>query len=378
MLRPSLPNRKNSSASRRNTIRLTCLCRVALAPPGVLSNCNRNAQAGTFLASSASIFQPRTVEDSMTEKTAQRLMSKKYFLIIGSLIIVLSYFVSRIAVERFVAGVEQSRATGLSATSWDLGSMWVESPLLSLLRPSESVDFARTSGSVIRAAQLRECTSRFDDDVASLRRIVAAHRGYFEDLRTQTQSGRGRLLSVSLAVPTTEFDPTLSELKSIGRLVAVSEAGEDANVRLATQGRQLAEAKTNLERLKRLQSDHTAKLLDALALEKEIAQAAGTVSQSEREQESLQSVVARSHIALLLLEDYRAPLNARLDGQWLQLRNASIEGVGAIISSVGLLFALLLQYGLPLAFWLAVFYFPGRAIRQYFRRPTAPAPTPAS
>ena len=315
----------------------------------------------------------------MTETTVQRLMSKKYFLIVGSLIIVLSYFVSRIAVERYFAGggIEQSsRATGLAATtSWDIGSMWA-SP--SFLSRGEHVDFAPTSGSVIRMAQLRECTSSFDDDVASLRKIVAAHRGYFEDLRTQTQSGRGRLLSVSFAVPTTEFDPTLSELKSIGRLVSVSEAGEDANVRLATQARQLAEAKTNLERLKRLQSDHTAKLLDALALEKEIAQAAANVSQSEREQESLQSVVARSHIALLLLEDYRAPLNARLDGQWLQLRNASIEGVGAIISSVGLLFALLLQYGLPLAFWLAVLYFPGRAIRQHFRRPAAPAPTPAS
>ena len=311
----------------------------------------------------------------MAETTGHRLISKKFFLIVGLLVVVFSYFVSRIAMERFVAGVEQARATGLSATSWDLGSMFA-SP--SFLSRGEHADFATTSGNVIRMAQLRESTSNFDNDVALLRKIVAAHRGYFEDLRTQTQSGRGRLLSVSLAVPATEFEPALSELKSIGRLVAVSEAGEDANVRLATQARQLAEAKTDLDRLKRLQSDHTAKLLDALALEKEIAQAAGAVSATEREQESLHSVLAKSHISLLLLEDYRAPFNAKLDAQWLQLRNASIEGIGAIISSVGLLFAVVLQYGLPLAFWLAILYFPARAMRRHLRRPIMPEPTPAS
>jgi hypothetical protein len=309
----------------------------------------------------------------MPETSIQRPISKKFVLIVGLIVIVLSYFVSRVAMERYFGGIEQSRATGLSATSWDTSSMWAFSPLL---QHHESVDFA--SGSVARAAQLRECTSNFDSDLASLRKIVAAHKGYFEDLRTQTQSGRGRLLSVALAVPSTEFEPAVAELKSIGRLVSISEAGEDANVRLANQARQLAEAQTNLVRLQQLQKDHTAKLLDALTLEKEIAQAAAAVSEREREQQDLQSTVAKSHISLMLLEDYRAPFNAELDGQWLQLRNALIEGVGAIVSTVGLLLALVFQYGVPLVFWLAVLYFPARAIRRHLRRPSAPAPIPAT
>jgi hypothetical protein len=102
------------------------------------------------------------------------------------------------------------------------------------------------------------------------------------------------------------------------------------------------------------------------------------VSEREREQENLQSTIAKSHISLMLLEDYRAPFNAGLDGKSLQLRNALIEGVGAIVSTVAMLLALALRYGLPLAFWLTVLYFPDRAIGHHVRRTPAPAPTPVA
>ncbi|HEY2820652.1 MAG TPA: DUF4349 domain-containing protein [Candidatus Acidoferrum sp.] len=309
----------------------------------------------------------------MSDAHSRHLMSKTSVLIAGSIVIVLCYFVFRVSTEQYFTSVDNARVSGLSGTSWDMRSMWVSTPMLQRNAP-----FELSSGGVARAAQLRESTSNFDNDVASLNKIVAGHHGYFEDLRTQTQSGRGRLLSVALAVPGPEFDSTVAELKSIGRLVAISEAGEDANVRLANQARQVAEAQTNLARLQRLQKDHASKLLDALSLEKEIAQAAANVSQSEREQENLQSTVAKAHISFMLLEDYRAPLNARLDGHSLQLRNALIEGVGAIVSTVAMLLALVLQYGLPLAFWLAVLYFPIRAIRNYLRRTAAPVPTPVT
>jgi hypothetical protein len=308
----------------------------------------------------------------MSDAPTRSLMSKTYVLVVGSIVIFLSFFVSRISTEQYFRGIEEARATGLSGTAWDTRSMYTSHSLVPASEPS----FEFRSDAVARTAQLHECTSTFENDVASLRKTVAAHHGYFENLRTQTQSGRGRLLSVSLAVPSPEFETTVAELKSIGRLVSISEAGEDANVRLANQARQITEAQNRLARLQRLQKDHNAKLRDALTLEREIEQAAAAVSQREREQENIQSMVAQSHISLMLLEDYRAPFNARLDGQWLRIHNALIEGVGAIVSTVAMLLALALQYGLPFAFWLAVLYFPVRAIRHHLRR--APAPTPAA
>jgi hypothetical protein len=53
-------------------------------------------------------------------------------------------------------------------------------------------------------------------------------------------------------------------------------------------------------------------LKDAVALEKDIAQANESVLAAEREHESLYSTVAQVHIRMTLIEDYRAPLELSL------------------------------------------------------------------
>jgi hypothetical protein len=75
-----------------------------------------------------------------------------------------------------------------------------------------------------------------------------------------------------------------------------------------------------------------------------------------------------------MLEDYRAPFDAEVDGASLNIRNAAIEGVGAIFSTVASLFAAMLQFGLPVGFWIALLYFPARATYRRFRRLAPPAP----
>jgi hypothetical protein len=309
----------------------------------------------------------------MPDAPSRNPIPKKFVLVVGAIVILASYCVSQISLERHLIAVDNSRATGLSAIE-DTGSAWTSHSLI----PRSRSPFEARMDAVARTAELRECTATFDTDLVSVRKTVATHHGYFESLRTQAQSGHGRLLSVYLAVPSPEFEPTVAELKSIGRIVSISEAGEDANVRLATQARQITEAQNKLARLERLQKNRDAKLRDALSLEKEIEQASASVSQLEGEDENVRATVAQSHISLMLAEDYRAPLDAKVDGQWLQIRNASVEGVGAIVSTVGMLLAAVLQYGLPLVFWLAVLYFPVRALRQYFRRSTTATPTAAA
>jgi hypothetical protein len=156
-------------------------------------------------------------------------------------------------------------------------------------------DFARLSppgSSICRSAELRARTSSFDRSVASLHQVVSAHHGYFDDLRTESRSGQGRLLSVALAVPASEFDTALTDLQRIGRIVAIAEAGEDTAVRLASQARRFAAAQTNVTRLQKLKRERTDKLLDALTLEKEIGQANEAVGEAQRQQEVLQSTVA--------------------------------------------------------------------------------------
>ena len=147
---------------------------------------------------------------------------------------------------------------------------------------------------IARSADLHARSSDFDHSLASLHQIVSTHRGYLEDLRTESRSGLGRALAATVSVPSNDFDATLADLKSLGRVEGVSEAGEDFAVKLATEARRLAAAQTNLSRLQKLQRERKGELRDVAALEKDIAQANEAVLEAERQNQELVSTVAQA------------------------------------------------------------------------------------
>jgi uncharacterized protein DUF4349 len=190
---------------------------------------------------------------------------------------------------------------------------------------------------------------------------------------TESHSGFGRALAAGLVVPSEEFDATMSELQTVGRVESGSQAGEDSVIRMAAAARRINEAQKNLSRLQKLQRERKGELRDAVALEKDIAQADAAVSEATRVHEDLLSTVAQSRIRVTLIEEYRVPLRITLPDSQLEIRNALTEGIGAIFSSVSLGVSILLGYGLPLLFWLAILFFPLHAMRRRFRRTAAVA-----
>jgi hypothetical protein len=264
-------------------------------------------------------------------------------------------------------GIESSSRIPAYAASpyWNTRSMW-PAPML-----QKSSGLASAWGAfVARSADLLAHSDAFDQSVRRLRELVSVHQGFFEDLHTQSQSGSGRALSATLSIPAKEFDSTLADLKRLARVDAVTEAGEDSAVRLATVERHLAAAQTNLSRLQKLEHERKGDLSQAVALEKEIAQANEGLSEAEREHDSLVSTVAQAHIRFTLMEDYRAPLEANVAGNLLALRNSAIAGIGAILSSVAVILGVVFEYGLPLLFWAALLFLPARYAWRRFRRPS--------
>lgn len=289
----------------------------------------------------------------------------------GLVVFILLFMVAiRITVTEMFRGIEQSRATGLAAVSpWE--------PLPMLQKSAVPADYAMSGLQISRSADLRMRSDAFDHSVATLKQIVTAHHGYLEDLRTESRSGRGRALAALVTVPSNEFDPTVSGLKTLGRIEALSEAGEDSAVKLATAERHLAAAQTTLARLQKLQREQKGQLRDALEVEKEIAQADSAVREAARQHENLLSTIAQAHIQLTLLEDFRAPFEAHFAEASLRLRNSLIDGVGGIFQSVALVVGVILEYGLPLLFWGAILAWPGLLLWRCFRpRPTAPLAAP--
>jgi len=295
----------------------------------------------------------------MSDPSPRRSLTTRIVLALaGLLAFTLMWVVAvRLAVENIYRGIETQRASGLSA---------IAGPLTNYPLASDSDKWGSTW--ISKTAALQMHAMNFDQSVEGLHRTVATHQGYLEDLRTESRFGSGRTLSANVSVPSADFDAALSDLKTLGRIEAISEAGEDAAVKLAAAKRHLTAAQTSLSRLQKLQRERKGELRDAMALEKDIAQANETVAQAEREHEGLISTVAQAHIRVALIEDFRVPLKTNWAGAYLQLRNSLAGGVSAVLSSVSLFFGVLLEYGLPLLFWLALLFVPARAAWRRLRR----------
>ena len=304
----------------------------------------------------------------MSESTHGRSLSKRILLVIVGLVAFTLVFViaCRIAVMQMFYGIAQSRATGLSAVSWDVGSMW----------SSGSFDYDKApmlqKGSVSqqwvsRNADLRMRTNSFENSAKSLNQVAAGHQGFLESLVTESNSGRGRVLSAVVSVPATEFYAVLADLRKLGRTEAISEAGEDSAVKLENATRNLTAAQSTLSRLQNLQRERKGQLQEALEVEKEIAQADASARDALRQREALVSTVAQAHIHVALLEDFRAPFEAHFAEASLQLRNSLIEGLGGIFQSIAFVLGIILEYGLPLLLWGALLFVPARFVWRRFR-----------
>ena len=281
---------------------------------------------------------------------------------IGCVGFVLLFVVAvRVTVHEMFRGIASSRATGLSTVGWDTSQMWSTI--------GKSVAFSERSGTpwIARSADLRTLSSTFDRSVEQLHKITESHHGYFEDLRTERRSGSGRALAATIAVPAQEFDGTLAELQLVGRVESITQAGEDAAVKIATAARKLSAAQTNVARLQKLQREHHGELRDAVALEKDIAQANEDAAAAEREHESLLSTVAQAYVQATLLEDYRAPLELSFAGALLHVRNSLVDGVAAIFETLAAFLSIVLGYGLPLLFWVSLLFVPLRAFHRWLR-----------
>jgi hypothetical protein len=309
----------------------------------------------------------------MSESSSRRSLPKRIILVIGGLFafVLLFAVATRITVYELFSGIAQSRATGLAASEWDVESMWSTGGIgVAAYQKSATVSW------IARTADLRARSAAFDHSVLALHQLVSTHHGYLEDLRTESRSGHGRALAATVSVPSNDFDATLADLKTLGRVEGIAEAGEDSAVKLATAARRLAASQINLSRLQKLQRERKGELRDAVALEKDIAQANEVVVESERQNQELVSTVAQAHIRVTLLEDYRAPLQTNLAGLFLQLRNSLVEGVGSTFTSAALVLGVLFEFGLPLLFWAALLFVPARFAWRRFRR--APAVVPAA
>ena len=221
---------------------------------------------------------------------------------------------------------------------------------------------------IARTVSLSIVAKDFDAGRASLDTILARHNGYAANLNVTTPQGAVRTLQASLRIPAPQLPATLNELKSLGRVEAETQNGEEVTQQHADLVARLKNSRETEMRLQDVLRTRTGKVKDVLEVEEEIARVRGEIEQMEAEQKTLEHRVDFATIDLKLAEEYQAQLNTPAPSVLMQLRNASINGFRNAFQSLLALVLFLAESGPSLLLWLALLGVPAWRLWRRYRR----------
>ena len=211
-----------------------------------------------------------------------------------------------------------------------------------------------------RTASLSLIVKELEAGRTALEEITKKYDGYFAELNTSGQPNTARTLTASLRVPASQLDSALAELRKLGELDEEKQGGEEVS-------RQYVDLKAGLEnghntekRLTELLAKRKDRLKDALDVERELASTREEIERMEAEQRNLQQQVNYASIEVNLREEYKPALNLAPPGAGKQMRNALVDGYGAVTENGLALVLLLFRKGPNILFWLLLAFFPIR------------------
>jgi hypothetical protein len=224
---------------------------------------------------------------------------------------------------------------------------------------------------IVRTAALELTVQDFGKARGRLDEILARHRGYLGGLQISTPSNHGRVLNGVLRVPVGQMDSALIELKSLGRVDAESQNGEEVTAQYVDLQARLANSRNTEQRLTEVLQQRTGKLSDVLEVETEIARVRGEIESMEAERKSMATQVSFATLNVTLTEDYKPQLQTVPPTTFRQFRNSAVEGYESMAAGVIAIVNAMLYYGPSILLWAALAFFPLRSVwRRVAARPS--------
>ena len=217
-----------------------------------------------------------------------------------------------------------------------------------------------TGPMIIRTASLTLVAKDFDQARTAIDTIVRRHQGYCAQLTVTGQAGAARTLTATFRVPANQLDPALAELKNVGQVEEESQGGEEVTQQYVDLGARLSNARNTEQRLIDVLRQHTGKVADILAVEREIARVREEIERMDAQLKNLENRVRFASLQVRLREEYEAPLGVTRNSTVTRLRNAVVEGYHSLVESAVGLVEFLFSYGPVLLFWCLILYFPVR------------------
>jgi hypothetical protein len=236
-----------------------------------------------------------------------------------------------------------------------------------LLTELESEDVLSNGPMIVRSAQLTVTIKEFDLARKGVDDILKRCHGYIGDLTVNTPNGAARSINAKLRIPSTQLDSALSALKTLGRVEAEAQNGEEVTQQYVDLNARLSNARKTQQRLIEIQRDRTGKLSDVLSVELQISRVQGEIEQMEAQLKTMKNQVSFASLDLTITEQYKAELKVVPPSLGDQLRNAGIDGIRSIRDAVISVLFWLLSTGPILLFWTLILFYPARIVWKKLR-----------
>jgi len=202
---------------------------------------------------------------------------------------------------------------------------------------------------IARTSQLVMITKEFDKARGAVEDILKRHRGYLGQLDVTAPDDGPRKLDATLRIPADQLEPAMAEIKRLGQVESESEGGEEVTRQYVDLEARLINARNTEQRLTALLRDHTGKMTDVLAVEKEVDRARGQIEQMEAEKKTLVNRVEFATLTITLREASKAqlPPHSTMD----RFRNAWVDGYSSLVAGIVGVTVFLLSYGPSILFW---------------------------
>lgn len=212
---------------------------------------------------------------------------------------------------------------------------------------------------VVRTAELELTTADFDRSRNRTEEILKKHYGYLGDLNVSGGPNAARMLTATLRVPAEQLDATITELKSLGKVEAESQKGEEVSEQYVDLQARIVNARNSEQRLTELlhRAGHLAEVLE---VEEQIENVRENIERMEAERKNLAKQVAFSTLNVKISEDYKEHARVVPDSTSRRIRNAAVEGYETMVAGLLNLFLFLVSWGPSLLLWGAALFFPVR------------------
>jgi hypothetical protein len=224
---------------------------------------------------------------------------------------------------------------------------------------------------IAHTAELAVATKEFARSRSSLEEILDRHRGYVAKLR-MVGKPTGSTLSATLRIPSSEYGPTLSELKTLGQVEREEEAADEVTQQRADLEARLTNAQSTLHHLQDLLKKQAYPDRNVMELQRQIASVNADINRLETDRLTAEHRVVFANVLFALREEITPPT----ESLGAQFRNTAVAGFSEAAMSLSALLLFLISRGPVFLFWIAILYLPSRFAWRRWRHSALQGETP--